>query len=140
MVTDAILAPGNRPLLLSRPFRRPCDVRRQLRRLMTTVNEQHVHVKLGGRTAAHYRRSKQLRKLPADFTVEDKLFVAVGKVTFIRLVASQGTVRILGQSFKVGKCLKYQYVKVTIYTKYQKLKVYSKGKLIKEFSYPRPKR
>ena len=128
------------PLLLSRPFRRPCDVRRQLRRLMTTVNEQHVHVKLGGRTAAHYRRSKQLRKLPADFTVEDKLPVAVGKVTFIRLVAAQGTVRILGQSFKVGKRLKYQYVKVTIYTKYQKLKVYSKGKLIKEFSYPLPKR
>jgi len=128
------------PLLLSRPFRRPCDVRRQLRRLMTTVNEQHVHVKLGGLTSAHYRRSKQLRKLPADFTVEDKLPVAVGKVTFIRLVAAQGTIRILGQSFKVGKRLKYQYVKVTIYTKYQKLKVYSKGKLIKEFSYPLPKR
>jgi transposase InsO family protein len=128
------------PLLLSRPFRRPCDVRRQLRRLMTTVNEQHVHVKLGGLTSAHYRRSQQLRKLPADFTVENKLPVAVGKVTFIRLVAAQGTIRILGQSFKVGKRLKYQYVKVTIYTKYQKLKVYSKGKLIKEFSYPLPKR
>ena len=128
------------PLLLSRPFRRPCDVRRQLRRLMTTVNEQHVYIQLGGRTSAHYRRSKQLRKLPADFTVENKLPIAVGKVTFIRLVAAQGTVRILGQSFKVGKRLKYQYVKVTIYTKYQKLKVYSKGKLIKELSYPLPKR
>ena len=128
------------PLLLSRPFRRPYDVRRELRRLMTTVNEQHVHVKLGGHTAAQYRRRKQLRKLPADFTVEDKLPVAVGKVTFIRLVSAQGTVRILGQSFKVGKRLKYQYVKVTIYTKYQKLKVYAKGKLIKEFPYPLPKR
>jgi transposase InsO family protein len=128
------------PLLLSRPFRRPCDVRRELRRLMTTVNEQHVHVKLGGCTAAQYRRGKQLRKLPADFTIEDKLPVAVGKVTFIRLVSVQGTVRVLGQSFKVGKRLKYQYVKVTIYTKYQKLKVYSKGKLIKEFPYLLPKR
>lgn len=127
------------PLLLSRPFRRPCDVRRELRRLMTTVNEQHVYVKLGGRTAAQYRRSKQLRKLPADFTVEGKLTVTVGKVTFIRLVSVQGTVRVLGQSFKVGKRLKYQYVKVTIYTKYQKLKIYYKGKLIKEFSYPLPK-
>jgi hypothetical protein len=55
-------------------------------------------------------------------------------------VSAQGAVRVLGQSFKVGKRLKYQYVKVTIYTKYQKLKVYSKGKLIKEFSYPLPKR
>jgi transposase InsO family protein len=97
------------PLLLSRPFCRPCDVRRELRRLITTVNEQHVYVKLGGRTAVQYRRSKQLRKLPADFTVEGKLTITVGKVTFIRLVSAQGTVRVLGQSFKVGKRLKYQY-------------------------------
>ena len=128
------------PLLLNRPFRRPCDVRRELRRLITTVNEQHVHAKLGARTAIQYRRGKRLRKLPADFTVEKKLPVAVGKVTFIRLVSVQGSVRILGQSFKVGKRLKFRYVKVTIYTKYQKLKVYHKGKLIKEFPYPLPKR
>jgi putative transposase len=124
------------PLLLSRPFRRPCDVRRELRRLMTTVNEQHVHAKLGGRTATVYRRGKQLRKLPANFTIEKKLPVTIGKVTFIRLVSTQGTVRVLSQSFKVGKRLKYQYVKVTIYTKHKKLKIYHKGKLIKEYPYP----
>ena len=129
------------PLLLSRPFRRPCDVRRELRRLMTAVNEQHVHTKLGGHTATQYRRGKRLRKLPANFTiVKQKLPIAVGKVTFIRLVSVRGTVNILGQSFKVGKRLKFQYVKVTIYTKYQKLKVYHKGKLIKEFPYPLPKK
>jgi putative transposase len=125
------------PLLLSRPFRRPCDVRRELRRLMTTVNEQHVHSKLGGRTATQYRRGKRLRKLPANFTIDKKkLPIAAGKVTFIRLVSGQGTVSILEQSFKVGKRLKFQYVKVTIYTKSQRLKVYHKGKLIKEFPYP----
>jgi transposase InsO family protein len=123
------------PLLLNRPFRRPGDVRRELRRLMMTVNEQHVHAKLGGRTAIQYRRGKQLRKLPANFTIEAKLPIAVGKVTFIRLVSIQGTVNILGQAFKVGKRLKFQYVKVTIYTRFQKLKVYLKGKLIKEFPY-----
>jgi putative transposase len=124
------------PLLLSRPFRRSCDVRRELRRLMTTANEQHVHVRLGGCTAVQYRRAKQLRKLPANFAIEEKLPIAIGKVTFIRLVSTQGTIRVLGQSFKVGKRLKYQYVKVTIYTKYKKLKVYHKGKLIKEYPYP----
>lgn len=129
------------PLLLSRPFRRPCDVRRELRRLMKAVNEQHVHVKLGGRTAAQYRRAKRLRKLPASFTFDKKkLPVAVGKVTFIRLVSIHGTVSVLDQSFKVGKRLKFQYVKVTIYTKYRKLKVYHRGKLIKEFPYPLPKK
>jgi putative transposase len=125
------------PLLLNRPFRRPCDARRELRRLMTTVNEQHVHSKLGGLTATRYRRGKRLRKLPANFTIhKKKLPIAAGKVSFIRLVSVQGTVSILGQSFKVGKRLKFQYVKVTIYTKYQRLKVYHKGKLIKEFPYP----
>jgi transposase InsO family protein len=125
------------PLLLNRPFRRPCDVRRELGRLIATVNEQHVHAKLGGRTAAQYRRGKRLRKLPANFTIDEKkLPIAVGKVTFIRLVCIHGTISILGQSFKVGKRLKFHYVKVTIYTKYQHLKVYHKGKLIKEFPYP----
>jgi transposase InsO family protein len=97
------------PLLLSRPFRRPCDVRRELHRLMVSVNEQHVHAKLGGRTATQYRRGKRLRKLPANFVIEKKLPIAVGKVTFIRLVSTQGTTRVLSQSFKVGKRLKYQY-------------------------------
>jgi transposase InsO family protein len=124
------------PLLLNRPFRRPCDVRRELGRLITTVNEQHVHAKLGGRTAAQYRRGKRLRKLPANFTIDEKkLPIAAGKVTFIRLVSIHGTISILGQSFKVGKRLKFHYVKVTIYTKNQRLKVYHKGKLIKEFPY-----
>ena len=125
------------PLLLSRPFRRPSDVRRELCRLMTAVNEQHVHAKLGGRTAIQHRRGKRIRKLPANFTIDKKkLPIAAGKVTFIRLVSAQGTVRILEQSFKVGKRLKFQYVKVTIYTKYRRLKVHHKGKLIKEFPYP----
>jgi transposase InsO family protein len=124
------------PLLLNRPFRRPCDVRRELGRLITTVNEQHVHAKLGGRTAAQYRRGKRLRKLPANFTIDEKkLPIAAGKVTFIRLVSIHGTISILGQSFKVGKRLKFHYVKVNIYTKNQRLKVYHKGKLIKEFPY-----
>jgi len=124
------------PLLLSRPFRRPCDVRRELRRLIETVNEQHVHAKLGGRTASQHRRGKRLRKLPANFVLDTlKLPIAVGKVTFIRLVSTQGTIRVLGQSFKVGKRLKYQYVKVTIFTKHQRVKVYHKGKLVKEFPY-----
>ena len=78
---------GFQPLLLSRPFCRPCDVRRELRRLIMTVNEQHVHAKLGGRTATQYRHTKRLSKLPADFAIEKKLPIAAGKVTFTRLVS-----------------------------------------------------
>jgi len=125
------------PLLLNRPFRRPGDVRRELRRLMTTVNEQHVHSQLAARTAAQYRRGKRLRKLPANFQVEqNKLPIAVGKVTFIRVVSVKGAINILEQKFQVGKRIKFQYVQATLYTKYQQLKVYHKGRLIKVFRYP----
>ena len=124
------------PLLLCKPFRRPGDVRRELRRLMQAVNEEHVHPHLGHQTPARYRRGKQLRKLPADFSINgQKLPIAVGKVTFIRLVTVEGRINILGQRFKVGKRLKFQYVVATIYTKRKTLKVYHKGRLVKEFAY-----
>lgn len=124
------------PLLLERNYRRPADVRRQVTRLTTTVNEQHVHAHLGRRTSAAYRRSKQLRKLPADCRLhQEKLPVSVGKVSFIRLVKSNGTVTILSQQFKIGRRLKFQYIKATLYTKQQILKIYFKGRLLKQFEY-----
>lgn len=123
------------PLLLQKPFRRPGDVRRELRRLTKAVNKEHIHPCLGHQTSTHYRRSKQLRKLPADFNVPAKLPIAVGKVTFIRLVSMGGHISILGQRFKIGKRLKFCYVVATIYTKRKSLKVYHKGRLVKEFAY-----
>jgi transposase InsO family protein len=82
------------PVLLSRPYRRPTDLRRQLRRLMTSVNEEHVHLKLGHRTSGQYRHTKQLRKLPAGFRADGPpLPIAAGKVSFIRLVSAQGKPR-----------------------------------------------
>ena len=124
------------PLLLERPYRRPADVRRQLTRLMTTVNEQHVHAHLGHQSSAAYRRGKQLRKLPADCQLhQEKLPVSVGKVSFVRLVKADGTVNLLGQQFQVGRRLKFQYIKATIYTKQQVLKIYHKGRLVKQFAY-----
>jgi transposase InsO family protein len=124
------------PLLLKQAYRRPADARHQVKRLITTVNEQHVHAQLAYQTAAQYRRGKQLRKLPADSKLhQQKLPLSVGKVSFIRLVKAKGTINILGQQFKVGKRLKFQYVKATLYTKYQVLKVYHKVRLVKQFDY-----
>jgi putative transposase len=124
------------PLLLKRSYRRPADARRQVKRLMTTVNEQHVHAHLSHRTAAQYRRGKRLRKLPADCQLhQQKLPISVGKVSFIRLVTAKGTMNVLSQQFKVGKRLKFQYIKATLYTKPQVLKIYHKGRLVKQFDY-----
>jgi putative transposase len=124
------------PVLLSRPSRRPADLRRQLRRLMTSVNEEHVHPKLGHRTSGQYRHTKRLRKLPADFRVDGQPFpIAAGKVSFIRLVSAQGTINILGQQYRVSKRLKCAYSKATLFTALQSLKVYHRGRLLKEFPY-----
>ncbi len=125
------------PVLLTHPFRWPGLVRRALRRLMQSVNEEHIHPRLGYRTAAQYRRSKSLRKLPADFGMDGQpLPIAVGKVTFIRLVSAKGGIHLLSQRFQVGKRLKFQYVKATIDTQRQTLKVYHQGHLVKQFAYP----
>lgn len=84
------------PVLLHRCFRRLGYVRRELRRLMTSVNEQHVHPQLGYQTPAKYRRGQRLRKLPADFAVDSRqLPIAAGKITFIRLVSARGEIKIL---------------------------------------------
>ena len=125
------------PLLMERSYRRPADVRRQVTRLMTSVNESHVHAHLGQRTVAVYRRGKQLRKLPADCLLhQEKLPISVGKVSFIRLVKTKGTINLLSQQFQIGRRLKFQYIKATIFTKQQVLKVYHKGRLVKQFDYP----
>jgi hypothetical protein len=103
---------------------------------MTTVNEQHVHAHLGHRTTAAYRRGKPLRRLPADCLLhQEKLPIAVGKVSFIRLGQSNGTVNLLSQQCKVDRRLKFQYIMATLYTKQQVLKISHKGPLVKQFEY-----
>jgi len=73
--------------------------------------------------------------LPARFAVDSRpLPVAVGKVTCIRLVAGHAQISILGEVLKLGKRLKFQYVKATWYTEAQMLKVYHHGRLVKQFS------
>jgi transposase InsO family protein len=129
------------PVLLERPYRRPGDLRHQLRLLMTTVNQQHVHPQLGYKTPTQYRRTKRLRVLPANFSLDGKKIpICVGKVTFVRFVSAEGNINILDQKFKVSKRLKFQYVKATIYTQKQLLKVYHKGSLIKQFDYELPRK
>jgi transposase InsO family protein len=129
------------PVLLKRPYCRPGDLRRQLQLLMTTTNEQHVHPQLGYKTPTQYRRGKRLRVLPANFSLDDqKLPICVGKITFIRLVSAEGHINILEQRFTVGKRLKFQYVKATLYTKHQTLKVYHNGRLVKQFVYKLPRK
>ncbi len=121
------------PLLLRRPFANPAAVRRELQRVLTAVNERHVHQQLGFKTPLRFRRSKRLRKLPARFKLDfTKIPVTAGKITFIRRVLPTGYVDILGESVKVSRRWRFQYVKLILDTLSQILKVYHNGRLIKQ--------
>jgi transposase InsO family protein len=79
------------PLLFRRRFKYPAILRRELARLMTTVNEHHVQSRLGQRTVAQYRQGKRLRRLPVKFNLDtDHLPISEGRAIFIRQVSSRG--------------------------------------------------
>jgi hypothetical protein len=119
------------PLLLRQNFPNAKAVQRELRRLVATTNEQHVHQSLGFKTSAQFRRGKRWRKLPANFTIDlTKIPVTVGKITFIRWVPVTSYIDILGASVKVGRRLHFHYVKVMLETHPQRMKVYCNGRLI----------
>src|SRR6516165_1516141 len=87
--------------LFQRRFKRPGDLRRELRRLQEAVNTQHVHPRLGGQTPAQHRRSLRLQKLPASCVVPTgRLPLSSGRITFIRRVSAAGTITLLSQSFR----------------------------------------
>lgn len=124
------------PLLLRQIFPKAAAVRRELRRLVTATNEQHVHQTLGFKTPAQFRRAKRVRRLPADFALDlNKIPVTVGKILFIRWVLVTGYVDILGESVKVGRRYRYHYVKVILETHPQHLRVYCNGRLIKDCAF-----
>ncbi len=122
--------------LLRRPFASAAALRRELRRLVLVTNEQHVHQHLGFKTPLQYRRSKRLRKLPANFKLNfAKIPVAAGKIIFIRWIPTHGRVDILGESVKIGRRYRFQYVKVVLSTLKTILKVYLNGRLIKQIPF-----
>jgi putative transposase len=122
------------PRLFDRRYTRPGDLRRELARLQEAVNTQHVHPRLGGKTAAQHRRGLRLRKLPASFVVPTgRQKLAVGRVTFIRRVSSAGTVSLLSQSYRVGKRHRGLYLRLVVDTGRGWLTAYLNGRVLKRW-------
>ncbi len=112
-------------------------LKRELLRLEETVNTQHVRKQLGGLTAAQYRRRRKLRKLPPSYLIPtEPLPIAAGRVLFIRQVSPNGNIHLLSQTFKVGKRLKGEYVKVVLDTRLGHLTIYRQGRIFKRWPYP----
>lgn len=124
------------PLLLRQTFKNAAAVRRELRHLLTSVNETHTHQALGFKTSAQFRRARRLRMLPANFEIDfDHLPVATGKIIFIRMVNPKGSISILDELVKIGVRYRYQFVKAVLETHPQRLKVYCNGRLIKSITF-----
>src|SRR5262245_62124830 len=122
--------------LFDRRFRWPGDLRRELTRLQEAVNTQHVHPQLGGQTPAQHRRGLRLQKLPARFVVPTgKLPLAEGRVLFIRRVTVAGTVKVLSQSFRVGKRHRALYLRLVVDTGRGWLTAYLNGRVLKRWPY-----
>jgi putative transposase len=122
--------------LFQHHFSRPGDLRRELRRLQEAVNTQHVHPRLGGQTPAQHRRSLRLQKLPASCVVPTgRLPLSAGRITFIRRVSVAGTIKLLSQSFRVGKKHKGLYLRLVIDTGQGKLTAYLNGRVVKRWPY-----
>jgi transposase InsO family protein len=122
--------------LFGRRYRRPGDLRRELARLREAVNTQHVHPRLGGKAPAAHRRGLRLQKLPASFEVPaERQQLAAGRVTFIRRVSAAGTVRVLSQTFRVGKRHRGLYLRLVIDTGRGQLTAYQNGRVLKRWPY-----
>jgi hypothetical protein len=123
--------------LLRRHYSRPSALVRELQRLQETTNTQHVQPRLGGLTAAQYRRRSKLQKLPPRFKVPTELQpLAAGRVVFIRQVTPSGTISLLGLTFKVGKRQKGRYLKAVLDTQRRHLTVYLNGRVLRRWPYP----
>jgi transposase InsO family protein len=125
------------PRLFQRHYTQLSALKRELHRLEETVNTQHVQRRLGGLTAAQYRRQHKLRKLPQGYAIPtEPLPIAAGRITFVRQVTPNGNVHLLSQTFKVGKRLKGEYVRAVLDTRRGHLTVYRHGRVFKRWAYP----
>lgn len=123
----------------SQTFDSPEHARKELPKLIKTANRQHPHEALGYQTSYEHRSRLKLRKLSNNFKRHRKpMPICAGKVSFIRVVRPDGTINMLSESFKVGKRRKGQYVKATIWTRSQQLKVYYRGRIVKQWKYQLP--
>lgn len=98
---------------------------------------------LHGLTPARAQRRVQRRRLTPQQVraLPQPLPLTAGRLHFIRRVAPDGTIRFLGERWKVGKRLAHDYVWATVITQYQRLEIHHKHsersalRLVKVFSY-----
>ena len=81
-----------------------------------------------------------MRLLPEDFAVDPAgLGVAEGRISCIRLVRSNHQVDLLGRKFPVSESYYREYVKATLFTHEDIIRLYHQGQQIAEFQFSKSK-
>ena len=99
-------------------------------------NNNHRYGKLKGKTPWAVHTSVTRKVLPKGFDLHKRhIPFKDGRVSFIRLTDEKGNIRFFTETFKVDKELVNEYVKGTIFTKPELLKLYYDNKIIKIYKY-----
>lgn len=119
-------------------FKNFAQVINQAKAFESFHNKNHHYSTLEGKTSME-KFSGNIKLLPKDFKMPEKLSIEAGHIHFIRFIRSNLILDILSEKFSLPRDAEYEYVWATIDTKKQKLLVSHDSKIITTFDYPLPK-
>jgi len=111
---------------------------RQAEVFETFHNENHRYSTLNGKTPKE-KASLDLKLLPLDFKLPEKLSIASGHIHLIRFIRSNRILDVFGEKFPMPIEVEYEYVWATINTAEETLSIYHDSELIEKFDYPLPR-
>lgn len=120
----------------SQHFQDRAHLRGELPRFEAFHNTQHRYAKLGQRTPWTVHTALRRRLLPRRFIRHRTgLPWREGRVSFVRLTDSAGTVRFFSERFVVDPTLVHEYITGTIDTQSGRLRFTHQGRIIKVYRY-----
>jgi len=126
----------DKSFLRSQDFRSMAHLRRELRVFERFHNEHHRYAKLGQRTPRTVHARTQRRPIPHHLDLwRVRKTWKEGRISFVRLTDSHGTVRFFSERFLVDANLVHEYVTGTITTKDNRLRFFHQSRCIKTLVY-----
>ena len=127
-------------------FRSLTDLRRRSHRFIEWYEHRYFPQSLDGKTVGQACRGQKRIRLtaPQVRTLPEALPTTYGRIHFIRRVSATGEIRLLNETWKVGKSLAHRYVWATVITYAHRLEIYHRRseraapRLIKNFDYQLP--
>lgn len=101
-------------------------------------NNNHRYSTMDGKTPME-KVTGNLKYLPNDFKLPQKIGIAPGKVHIVRFIRSNRILDIFGEKFPMPMEVEYEYVWATINTAEETLSVYHDSNLVEKKAYPLPK-